>query len=532
MTDTIREDIPTTPIAGVLLLNGNKTYGREKREQPLTSDNTKKTMKTKNMKVGKLLYKFVPHETTLPSFLVPYEMKKMDFVKVFKNVYATVLFDTWEQKHPIAKLDNIIGTVDVLEHFYEYQLYCKHLQHSIHSFQKQAQAIIGARSFEERMHDMSTQYENRTNRHVFTIDSATTTDFDDAFGICNVDGGTTVLSIYIANVAVWMETLALWKAFSNRISTIYLPNKKKPMLPTSLSEGECSLLQHVPRVAFTMDVHIRNNTIVNIEYKNTIINVSNNYIYEDSKLLSDKDYQHVFEVVQRLSASHKYTDSIHNSYDVVAYLMILMNYHCATELVKHKTGVFRSTQCVEPMPGHVPNDVKNILKIMNSTSGTYVLWSESSHLRHDMLSLDAYVHITSPIRRLVDLLNMIQLQTRLEMVVFSEDAHAFYDAWIHKIETVNKETKSIRKIQNECDMLHVCHILPNTLEKEYDCYVMNREQKNDDLYEYQGYLPELKLFSKIKTRERMENYDVKKCKLVLFNNENTFRRKVRIHLDI
>ena len=36
--------------------------------------------------------------------------------------------------------------------------------------------------------------------------------------------------------------------------------------------------------------------------------------------------------------------------------------------------------------------------------------SNSDELKHEILNMDNYIHMTSPIRRLVDLLNMIRFQ--------------------------------------------------------------------------------------------------------------------------
>ena len=99
-------------IPGVLILDGNKTYGRERK---FTEGSTAAKSKTP---VGRLLYKCIPDDTRLPSFLVPYEIKNMGFSKVFKNIYVTINFDDWEDKHPRAKLDNLIGPVDILDNFY------------------------------------------------------------------------------------------------------------------------------------------------------------------------------------------------------------------------------------------------------------------------------------------------------------------------------------------------------------------------------------------------------------------------------
>ena len=68
-----------------------------------------------------------PYDVRMPEFLVPYEIKKLGFSKVTQNLYVTISFNEWTDKHPRAKLENVIGAVDVIENYYEYQLYCKTL---------------------------------------------------------------------------------------------------------------------------------------------------------------------------------------------------------------------------------------------------------------------------------------------------------------------------------------------------------------------------------------------------------------------
>ena len=103
---------------------------------------------------------------------------------------------------------------------------------------------------------------------------------------------------------------------------------------------------------------------------------------------------------------------------MVAYLMIFMNYHCAKELLTHKSGVFRSTIMKRDfgVPDTIPKDVGKIIKIMNSASGQYVDGAQIEATRHEILELDAYVHITSPIRRIVDVLNMIKIQIQCKLI--------------------------------------------------------------------------------------------------------------------
>jgi exoribonuclease R len=513
------------PIPAVLIIAGNKTYGRQ-----INSKTDKKN--------GKLLYKCIPDDMRLPSFLIPYEIKHIGFSKVMSNLYVTFTFDQWNDKHPIGKLDNVIGSVDVLDNFYEYQLYCKSLNASIQKFQKATQKAIDSKSHDSFIESIKTKYpniEDRTNQqmwHIITIDPPNSQDFDDGFSINDNGDGIQQLSIYISNVTVWMDVLNLWDTFSRRISTIYLPDKKRPMLPTILSDCLCSLQENVNRIAFVMDIFIKDANIVEIKYSNCLIKVFKNYCYEEPKLLCDKKYLHLLESTKSLSRKFKYINNVRNSHEIVCYLMILMNYHCATELIKHKTGIFRSTIMKREIsvPETIPEDVTKFIKIWNSASGQYIDGSEIVDTRHEMLDVDAYIHITSPIRRLVDLLNMIKLQQTTGIIKLSDNVDKFYNKWLGDIEYINTTMRSIRKVQCDCTLLDICHNTPEIMEKEYDGYLFDKISRNDGLYQFVVFLPELKMSSRITMRDNFDNFDCKKFKLFLFDNEENFKRKIRLHL--
>jgi hypothetical protein len=523
-------------IPGVLILDGNKTYGRESANKLIEGQTY--TLNRLKMKAGRLLYKCIPDDIRIPPFLVPYEIKSMGFSKVFKNLYVTINFDKWEDKHPRAKLDNVIGPVDILDNFYEYQLYCKSLNASIQKFQKDTTKAIESNSHEGIIDQILRKYpgiEDRTDQafwHIMTIDPLNSQDFDDGFSIINLEDDVKMLSIYISNVTVWMDTLNLWSSFSRRISTIYLPDKKRPMLPTILSDCLCSLQENVKRVAFVMDIYIKENTIIKIEYKNSVIKVSHNYVYEDVKLLSDAKYHEILDVAQSISRSYKYINNVRNSHELVCYLMILMNYNCAKDLMKHKTGIFRSTIIKRDfiVPDTVPDDVSKFIKIWNSASGQYINGEEIMDTRHELLDVEAYIHITSPIRRLVDLLNMIKFQQSNNIINLSENASNFYDKWLNEMDYINVTMRSIRKVQCDCSLLDLCHNSPEVMEKEYNGYLFDKINRNDGLYQYIVFLPELKLSSRITLRENFENFVNKKFKLYLFNDEEKFKRKIRLHL--
>jgi hypothetical protein len=235
-----------------------------------------------------------------------------------------------------------------------------------------------------------------------------------------------------------------------------------------------------------------------------------------------------------MNIKRKYINNIKDSHDVVCYLMIFMNYHSAQQLLKSHNGIFRSTiiQKQNYLPETLPEDVNKFIKIWNSTCGQYIDINSIDiiNTRHDILEMDAYIHITSPIRRLVDLLNMIKFQENYSLIKLSTDALEFYNKWIGKLDYINVTMRSIRKVQNECSLLNACYNNPETLEKIYDGYCFDKVVRNDGLYQYIVFLPEIKLASRITTRYNLENYEKKYYKLYIFNNEQNFKRKIRLQI--
>jgi exoribonuclease R len=343
------------------------------------------------------------------------------------------------------------------------------------------------------------------------------------------------ITIYISNVTIWIDILNLWESFSTRVSSIYLPNKKKHMLPTILSEGLCSLQSKVTRVAFYMDVFIKNNEIIDVKYGNCFINVFKNFNYEEHELLNNIHYMTLYDVTKELSQKYKYIDSIKNSHDLVTYLMVFMNSHCASELLKNNTGIFRSVitnKKTLEIPD-VPEEVSKFIKIWNSSSGEYINGEnikDDSDIRHDLLNIDAYIHITSPIRRMVDLLNMLRFQQKKNLIYLSENANIFYNSWIDKLDYINTSMKNIRKIQSDSQLLDLCSCNSFIMEKTFDGYIFDKVIYNDHMFQFTVFLPELKMTSKIKVTEEFENFEMQKFKLYLFNDEENFKKKIRLQI--
>jgi exoribonuclease R len=517
-------------IPAVLILDGNKTYGRHPNN-------------------NKLMYKCVPDDVQLPPFLVAYEIKQMGFSKVFVNQYVTIKFASWDSKHPVGVLTNAIGPVDVPENFYEYQLYCKGLNISLTKFNKAlnkslSDLVVKKETFiQDLLTKSETVLEDRSDWQVFTIDPDGSLDFDDAFSIKNGDNGFTLVSIYIANVPLCLDRLNLWSYLTKRTSTAYLPDKKRPMLPVLLSDCLCSLQEGAQRFAFTLDLEINlEGEIVSKKFCNTIIKVFKNFAYEERALIRHPLYKSLFSVVLKMVDKHPYIKHIDDSHDVVCYLMILMNHLAAKDLLGFGQGIFRSTTTSSNdtlnnsnvLPSDVslnktlPTEVLQFINIYRSTSGSYTTATSATVTAHSILGLDAYIHITSPIRRLVDILNMIKFQ---EIIGFklSDSALEFYDTWFKDIEHINTSMKLLRRVQNDCNLLHLCHSNPSVLDKVYSGYCFDEKQLENGLYKYNLYLPELKTTSFVicgKLALLVEH----QFKLFVFNNEDKMKKKIRLHL--
>ena len=479
-------------IPGILVLEGGKTFGRK--------DNK-----------GKLLYRCIPNDTCLPIFLIPYEIKNIHFLKLFPNQYILFKFSEWKEKHPIGMITQTIGCVENNEAFYEYQLYCKNLYIPISNFNLATKKSLELHSYEKYIEQIIEKYnvEDRTSYRVFSIDPEGSLDFDDAFSI-----NKNILSIYISNVTLWLDILNLWDSFSERVSTIYMPNKKYPMLPTILSDNICSLKANQKSFAFTMDINM---DTFEIKYSNTMINPYKNYCYEDPALLKDTNYILIKESCNILQKSIivSYNMNIIDSHDIVSYLMITMNYYTSKELLKFNNGIFRTAK-KNNMDIDCDESIKNFMLIYNSTAGEYKNLdsknqnSKNDSVAHEMLGLDSYIHITSPIRRLVDILNIIQFQQNTGMVT-SDNMNCFYLVWITKLDTINIMMKKIKRVQSDCILLH--HFT-NSTKLIYDGYGIDNETV---------YIPELKSTFHVKT-------ELGKCKvkLYLFKNEDKLKSKIRL----
>ena len=516
----IRESpIKHTQIPGILILEGNQTYGR-----------------TTNQKRN--FYKCIPDDKHLPAFLIPYT-PEISFSKTLKNRFVIFRFDNWTTKHPQGILTENIGEVDNLSAFYEYQLYCKKIHHNITEFNAVVKKVTKDIP-ETKLHNPHFFHPSsiKSELYIFSIDPEGTKDIDDAFSIFVESPFIVVVRIYIANVFAWMETLNLWSVFGDRIGTIYLPDSKRPMLPTILSETICSLTADQKyKPAFCMEVKIdtSNNQIIrhSIRIFNQSILVNKNFSYENSKLLADPNYKLLYKHTKLLD------NSVQDSHDVVSFWMIYMNSYCGEKLHTRSNGIFRQVllnkeEDPEPPFDLLPFKTRQFLKMWNNNiSGEYVvLQNNTDIIQHAGLNKTSYIHITSPIRRLVDLLNQMIYQTEFGMVDYiSESGREFLLRWQIDIGKINTEMKKIRKVQMNCDLLFRCNAHPEWMQHPHRGIIVDRVEKTDGTYSYTVYLSDLNIIGKVITQEKYVIFSIMQFRIFFFQNADKLTKKIRVAVD-
>jgi len=280
---------------------------------------------------------------------------------------------------------------------------------------------------------------SRTDLEVICVDDAETRDYDDAISIVRLAEGWQV-GVHISDVASGIEAQSeLFEAALERVSSIYLPSQTVNMLPDPLAEDEFSLKAGTPRAVVSLYCEVGEDYEIRTwRFRREFIHVSANISYRD---LEQKLNQGIFQNLKTLcdklrldrTSDHpsskssllfnllvksdkirfKKIDFASPARLMIEELMVLYNRlmakqasDCGLPFLFRNINSFDEIADEEEEPGS-ERLVMPVQKGSQAYLSTAPLW-------HPGIGAKAYLHATSPIRRVVDLINQYQFNAILD----------------------------------------------------------------------------------------------------------------------
>ncbi|MEK6198567.1 MAG: RNB domain-containing ribonuclease [Desulfobacterales bacterium] len=275
---------------------------------------------------------------------------------------------------------------------------------------------------------------------VLTIDGPTTRDFDDALHI-EKQGVNYLVGIHISDVGLFVKPgTALFDEALKRGTSLYFPENPISMLPAPLSEDKLSLLKDQVRPAVSLLVLLSPTAeVLKYEMVHSIISVKRQLTYDEANGLINQDQELAFLAalskllrqrrvnngalllpVPELNIRIKPDGTIEintsavdtPSKILIAEFMILANTLGAQFVADREApGLFRCQ--MEPRQRIIDGFEKDITKVIQQRKRLSPMCLLTTPKIHSGVGAPQYTTVTSPIRRLLDLIMQLQISNLL-----------------------------------------------------------------------------------------------------------------------
>jgi len=311
-----------------------------------------------------------------------------------------------------------------------------------------------------------------------SVDSATTTDIDDAFALESTSSGYRVYLAFACPSLVWDFNSDLNRVVASRCSSLYLPEGTTHMLPETLSSGLYSLHAQENKPVLLLDISLDSDAnIENIDPRITWTKIEQNLTYPQieeilqqeshpfynlalglARKLKQKRLDNgavIFEQNEPLVKIFPLQDSSNDvevvlkepssnpgAQLIVSEFMILGN--MAVSKWAQETGLplLHRSQEINISPeckGIWEDPVEIFNKMREMSSSTFSVQPGF----HTSLGVNCYAPITSPLRRYPDLLNMGQIVAHF----FPDQSPWSREELKSNISRLNSRMQTITKIQ-------------------------------------------------------------------------------------
>lgn len=338
-----------------------------------------------------------------------------------------------------------------------------------------------------------------THLDTITIDGQGTMDFDDALSVETIDDGYR-LWIHITDVGHFLKKGdALDEEALTRASSIYMPDTRIPMLPFELAEDLCSLKKGKNRLAISIMAELdASASVKNFKIVASIVRISHQltYYHANQCLHDDDQLSQLYDLAQKLRKQRLDKDALQLSLPetnvwinddgeisvvqvnrespsrlMVSECMILANWLSARFLRDHgQPAIFRSQ-----LP---PRE-----RLIDRSGGSlFQNWMQRRFLSrvilslqpesHAGLGLDAYLTLTSPLRKYLDLVTQRQLRALLGL----EEPHSEQELTFI-IQALREPLSYIAVLQQERRRYWIIRYLERLIAEPLDALVLEKRRK-------------------------------------------------------
>jgi exoribonuclease II len=335
---------------------------------------------------------------------------------------------------------------------------------------------------------------------LMTIDGQSTLDFDDAISI-EAAGDHYRLGIHIVDVGHFVKKGdCIDREAVSRGSSIYMPDRKIPMLPSCLAEDLCSLKAGRLRPAISLFATIdRSYEITHYEIMPSLINVAKQLTYFDVNIIADENEEIITlrNIAENFRKNRMAAGAVQITLPdinvwidddgeitvnrinrespgrmLVSEIMIMANWLKAKFLAEHHVpAIFRSQTS--------PRD-----RLYKGNKGTlFQNWMQRKLLSrfvltpnpesHSGLGLNAYVTATSPIRKYFDLATQRQLRAVLGL-----EAPYTIEEIENMIQILEEPMSHVAKVQYNRNRYWLLKYLEKHIGQKEEAIVLYKKRNN------------------------------------------------------
>ncbi len=360
-----------------------------------------------------------------------------------------------------------------------------------------------------------------THLPLMTIDGQSTLDYDDAISFEDY-GDSCCLGVHIVDVAHFVKKDdPIDREARLRASSIYMPDRKIPMLPPNLAEGLCSLKAGELRPAISVLIHLsKTMEILDYEIVPSLIRVQRQLTYYDVNMVADtsREIASLCDIAAKFRQKRLSDGAVQISLPdinvwigdggeisvnrinrespgrmMVAEIMIMANWLMAMFLSSHGvSAVFRS----QPGPrdrlykGCEGSLFQNYMQ--RRLLSRFMLLNQAE--RHSGLGLDAYVTATSPIRKYYDLVTQRQIRS-----VFGQEVPYSVQEIDQIIQRVQEPMLKVSRMQFQRNRYWILKYLESRTGHKEEAIVIGRKRNA-----YQILMTEYMLECDLATTSRIE----------------------------